>query len=109
MTLAELKTMLDATGYPVAYSHWKKTATDPVPDPPYILYLVAFSSNFIADNKVYQKIENAQVELYTNYKDLQAEAKLEDLLDQNEIPWEATETWIESESLYERIYEIGVI
>lgn len=104
MTIAELKTILDATGFPVAYSHFSDATT-----PPYICYLVAFSSNLHADNKVYQKIENAQVELYTKHKDLSAESKLETILNDNEIPYEITETWIESERLYQRIYEIGVI
>lgn len=104
MTLAELKKILDATGYPVAYSHFKETQTVP-----FITYLVTYSSNFFADNKVDKKIQNVQVELYTDYKDLVAENILEDLLDENEIPYETTETFIESENLFQKIYEFGVI
>jgi hypothetical protein len=104
MTLAELKQLLDTTGYPVAYSHFNK----PV-EAPFITYLVAFSSNQFADNKVHKKIQNVQVELYTNYKDLTAESTLEDIFDANEIPYETTETFIESEQLFQKIYEIGVI
>lgn len=108
MTLVELKTILDATGYPVAYSHFKETVNNPIPDPPYICYLVAFSSNFFADNKAYQRIDNAQIELYTDIKDLQAEQTLENLLDQNDIPYETTETWIDSEQVFQKVYDIGV-
>ncbi len=104
MTLIELKQILDTTGYPVAYSHYNSP-----PSTPYIAYLVAFSSNFHADNQSYAKVQNAQVELYTDKKDLTAEETLEDVLDQNEIPYDATETFIESEQLFQRIYEIGVI
>lgn len=109
MTLTELKSILDATGYPVAYSHFISTDNNPVPNPPFITYLVINSSNMFADNKVYKKIGNIQIELYTNKKDLQAEKKLEDLLDLNEIPYETEETWIDTEKLFQKIYKIGVI
>jgi len=109
MTLIELSTMLEATGYPVAYSHFTATTDNPTPAPPYITYLDPYSSNFIADNKVYHKGENIQIELYITKKDLIAEKKLEDLLDANEIPYESIKEWIDSEKLFQKIYEIGVI
>lgn len=62
-----------------------------------------------ADNKVYQKVNNIQIELYTNKKDLAAEERLEELLDANEITYEASETFIESENLFQRIYETRLI
>jgi hypothetical protein len=104
MTLVELKQILDTTGYPVAYSHFNSLV-----DAPFITYLDAFSNNYFADNKVHTKVKNVQVELYTNYKDLTAESTLEDILDANEIPYETTETFIKSEQLFQKIYEIGVI
>lgn len=109
MTLAELKKILDAAGYPVAYSHFTATTNNPVPKPPYICYLVAYSSNFMADDKVYKKIDNAQIELYTTKKDLVAEEKLESGLDANEIPYDFTETFLESEQLFQKIYEVRLI
>lgn len=109
MTLAELKKVLDAAGFPVAYSHFTKTSTKLIPEPPYICYLVSHSSNFIADNKVYQKIDNVQVELYSNKKDLVAEAKLEAVFDQHEIPYDTTEIFIESEQLFQKLYEVRMI
>ena len=109
MTLSDLYTILKATGYPVAYSHFTATTNNPLPTPPYITYLSAYSSNLKADNMVYEKIDNLQIELYTNKKDLAAEKKLEDLLDQNEIAYESTETWIDSEQLFQKIYEVRLI
>ncbi|MDC2866514.1 hypothetical protein [Bacillus sp. BP-3] len=109
MTLVELKKILDATGYPVAYSHFTATPSKLVPSPPYITYLVSYSSNFIADNKVHKKIDNIQIELYTSKKDLTAEDKLESVLDINEIAWQSTETWIESENVFQKIYETRLI
>lgn len=109
MTLGELYTVLKATGYPVAYSHFVVTPTNPMPSPPFINYVEAYTSNQFADNKVHYKVKNTQVELYTDKKDLTAESTLENVLDTNEIPYEVTETYIESEKLFQRIYEIGVI
>lgn len=109
MTLNDICMILKATGYPVAYSHFKSSDKTPLPTPPYICYLSAYSSNFKADNKVYAKIDNLQIELYTIKKDLGAEKKLEDLLDNNDIAYETTEEWIESEKLFQKIYEVRLI
>lgn len=104
MTLAELKKILGASGFPVAYSHFNSPQT-----PPFICYLVDSNSNFKADNKVYHKVTDVTIELYTSKKDLAAEAILENLLDQNEIPYEPYEVFIESEKLFQRIYEVRLI
>ena len=104
MTLQELNAILKVTGYPVAYSHF-----DSPVKPPFITYLVIGSQNLMADNKVYKKINNVNVELYTSKKDLEAEKVLEDILDENEIAYETTEQWIDSEKLFEKIYEMELI
>jgi hypothetical protein len=98
---ATLFTLLKTLNLPVAYHHF----TSP-PSPPYIVYLFSYSSNFGADNKVYQKDFNYQVELYTTKKDLASEALIEDLFNANDIYWEKTETYIDSEGLYQVLYEI---
>jgi len=103
MTQAELYNLLKSTGLPVAYNHFKNP-----PSLPYIVYLFTFSNNLGADNKVYQKINNYKVELYSDKKDLVSEKLIEDLLDENEIFYDKTETYIESEKLYQVIYEIQI-
>ena len=60
----------------------------------------------MADNKVHIPIENVQIELYTSKKDLDAEAKVNAVLNENEIPFETSESFIESEGLYQKIYEM---
>lgn len=104
MTVVELYNSLKATGYPVAYSHFKEAT-----NPPFIICLAGSSPNFMADNKVYKKINDARVELYTSKKDLTAEAKLESLLDEYEIPYTSDEVYIESEKLFQKIYEVRLI
>lgn len=103
MEQAELYNVLKSTGLPVAYHHF---ATPPTP--PYLVYLFAFSNNFGADNKVYAKGNSYQVELYSNKKDLASEKLIEDALDANEIYWEKTETFIDTENLYQVLYEIEI-
>ena len=93
--------LLKSTGLPVAYHHFKTP-----PEPPYIVYLFAYSSNFGADNKVHKEIPNYQVELYTTIKDPANEKQIEELFDTNDIYWDKTETYIESEGLYQVLYEI---
>ncbi|MFK4293750.1 hypothetical protein [Bacillus sp. RC250] len=109
MTLGELTKILEATGYPVAYSHFTATPGNPVPATPYICFLADGSANLMADNKVYHQINDLNIELYTNKKDLVAEAKLEKVLDDHEIPYDSYGTFIESEKMYQKIYEVRLI
>lgn len=101
MTLNELKKLLEATGLPVAYSHFKK-----VTNPPYITYLVTYSSNFHADNKVHKQIQNVDIELYTDKKDLQTESIVESILNDNELPYDKVDFDIKDENIYQIIYEV---
>ena len=101
MDEATLFQLLKTTKLPVAYHHF----TSP-PSPPYVVYLFSYSSNFGADNKVYDAEKNFQVELYTKTKDLASEKLIEDALNGADVYWEKTETYIESEGLYQVLYEI---
>lgn len=97
-TLLEI---LRGTGIPFAYDHFAEGES---PDPPFICYLLPRSDNFSADGMVYDKICEVDIELYTDYKDLETEQKLEGALDARGIFYEKTEAWIESEKLYEVLY-----
>jgi hypothetical protein len=104
MTLKEFKKILDEVGYPVAYHHFSSP-----PQPPYIVYLEPITPTFVADNKTYHKMSDVQIELYTKKRDLAAEAKVEKVLDENEIPYVPTETYIASEGLFQKTYEVRLI
>ena len=101
MDEATLFTLLKTINLPVAYHHF----TSP-PSPPYMVYLFSYNTNFGADNKVYSGAKNFQVELYTKTKDPTSEALIEDLFDEHDIYWDKTETYIDSEGLYQVLYEI---
>ncbi len=93
--------IMKKVGLSFAYDHFAEGES---PDPPFICYLVPNSDNFAADGKVYYKINEMHIELYTDCKDLSVEQKIEDVLDAYDIYYEKSETWIESEKLYEVLY-----
>lgn len=93
--------ILEELGLPFAYDHFAEGES---PESPFICYLSPGSDNFAADGKVYYKINEFHIELYTDYKDPELEERLEDILDGASIFYEKSETWIESERLYEVLY-----
>lgn len=97
----EILQILGKTQMPFAYDHF---AEGEAPDPPFICYLLPDSNNFSADGKVYYKVNNVHIELYTDLKDLSMEAAVEAVLDEHGIFYNKSETWIESEKLYEILY-----
>ena len=99
--MEELLQMLSDTQIPFAYHHFAEGES---PEPPFICYLLPGSNNFSADGKVYYKINEVHIELYTDLKDLAVEQQLEDVLDEHGIFYNKSETWIESEKLYEVLY-----
>lgn len=99
--MEQIVRMLDEINIPFAYDHFAEGKS---PDPPFICYLSPNSNNFAADGKVYYKINEIHIELYADYKDLSAEQKVEAVLDEHGIFYEKSETWIESEKLYEVLY-----
>ena len=93
--------ILSETQISFAYHHFAEGES---PAPPFICYLLPGSNNFSADGKVYYKINEVHIELYTDLKDLAVEQQLEDVLDEHGIFYNKSETWIESEKLYEVLY-----
>ena len=105
MTIENLVEMLQKTGIPFAYDHFAEGES---PDPPFICYLIPGSNNFAADGKVYFRINQVRIELYTDSKDLSVERKVEMVLDESGIFYNKSEVWIQSEKLYEVLYSFEV-
>lgn len=103
--MEKLLSILDSIGIPYAYDHFAEGAS---PEPPFLCYLLPGSDNFSADGKVYHKISEVRLELYTDYKDLASEQKVEDTLDAAGLFYNKTETWIDSEKLYEVLYSFDM-
>ncbi len=99
--MEELLQILNETQIPFAYHHFAEGES---PEPPFICYQLPGSNNFSADGRVFYKINEVHIELYTDLKDLAVEQKLEEVLDEHGIFYNKSETWIESEKLYEVLY-----
>lgn len=106
MTFEETKAMIEETGLPVAYDHFAEGES---PDPPFICFLFPGSDNLFADNTVFQKIDELNVELYTDRKDPDMETRIEDILNSHELPFEKSEVWIADERMYEVLYQTQII
>lgn len=103
--MEKLTAILNTIGIPYAYDHFAEGES---PEPPFLCYLLPGSSNFSADGKVYHRISEVRLELYTDFKDLASEQKAEDALDAAGIFYNKTETWIDSEKLYEVLYSFDM-
>ena len=103
--MEELVKIMEETGIPFAYDHFAEGES---PEPPFICYLLPGSNNFAADGKVYFKINQVRIELYTDSKDLAVERKMEMVLDESGIFYNKSEVWIQSEKLYEVLYSFEV-
>ncbi len=105
MTYDDITNMLKEAGLPLAYDHFAEGES---PEPPFLIFLFPGSDNMFADNSVYFKISQLNMELYTDKKDPELEEKLEDILTAHEIPWEKSEVWIDSEKMYEVLYQTEI-
>lgn len=102
--MEELVKIMEEMGIPFAYDHFAEGES---PDPPFICYLIPGTDNFSADGVAYLKINEVQIELYTDMKDISIEEKVTAVLDRHGIFYDQTETWIESEKLYEVVFSFG--
>ena len=105
MTHQEVMTMLAEMNLPYAYEHFVEGES---PDPPFLVFLYPGSNHFAADGKVYFKVNRLNIELYTDKKDVELEETVEAVLDRHGIFYGKSEVWIESENLYEVLYQMEV-
>ena len=103
--MEEMVQIIQEMQIPFAYDHFAEGES---PDPPFICYLIPGSNNFAADGKVYFRINQVRIELYTDSKDLAVERKMEMVLDESGIFYNKSEVWIQSEKLYEVLYSFEV-
>lgn len=103
MTHDELLNILRPTGIPWTYHHWEGHQ-----DPPYGVYLDQNDDPFFADDKTYVFFSDMRLELYSLERDPALDARVRDVLDAAGIPYDVDFTYIESEGLYESIFEIEV-
>jgi len=105
MTHQEIMDMLTEMYIPFAYDHFAEGES---PDPPFMVFLYPKADNFSADGIPYYKINQLVVEIYTDLKDIELETKVEAVLESHGLFYGKSEVWIESEKLYEVLYEMEV-
>ena len=103
--MEKLVAMISEMGIPFAYDHFAEGES---PEPPFLCYLLPGSDNFAADGVVYHRISQVHIELYTDSKDPAVEEKVTAVLDRHGIFYDQTDTWIESEKLYEVLFSFEI-
>ena len=94
--------VLQSTGLPCAYSHFKKKQS-----PPYIVYIGSGQDVFEADNTHYWKENTYQVEYYFTTKNEQNEASIENaLLEAGYLYDKSEDNYIEDEGVFVIYYNI---
>lgn len=106
MTYEEIAEMIEGMGYPYAYYSFP---VGEAPNLPYIVFYYPNSDNVSADDKVYQRVDSLNIELYTPVKMFSAEQAVESVLEANNMVWEKSESYINSEHMYEVLYEMEII
>lgn len=104
MTYMELINHIRDLGLPCAYGSF---ATPP--DLPYAIVVYAYDSDLQADNQNYAEVGNYQLELYHSIKHPPSENLIQDKLKELRLPYRKTETFIDSEKLYQIVYDIKLI
>ena len=107
MTNAEILAMLESVTEfkgKVAYRLFKEQA----PAFPYICFYEDGTDNFKADGTVYFERRIVTIELYTKIKDPTTEALLKGVLDSYGIPWDYSESYIDTEQCFLIAFEVEV-
>lgn len=106
MTFKEIADMVNTIGLPYAYYSFP---IGEAPDLPYVVFYYPSSDDFAADNQNYIPVTNVNLELYTENKDFSSEQTVENVLKQYGIFYDKTESYIDSERMYQILYEFQVM
>lgn len=97
----EMKSFLDKTGLPIAYSHFPDNQK-----PPFLCFLGNKKAEG-CDNKNNLYHYDYNIELYTEKKDIQSEQKLECLLNTAGISFSSETVWLAELNIFATYYNIS--
>lgn len=111
MTLAEVNNMMAEITQRCGLTDYTyyQFADNSAPNLPYLIFYYPSSANDGADNVVWQKINHLNIELYTDNKEFGIENELEAVLTEHGFFYDKTEQFIESEKMFEVLYEMEVV
>ena len=101
----EFKSELEQLEIPIQYRAFQ---VGHAPELPYLIFYENDSDNVFADNHNYYDVLNVSCELYADEKDIELETKLQKLLYDLEIQYNSTETFIDSENMYMKAYDVVI-
>lgn len=105
MNLMEFKAELEKLEIPIQY---RAFASGQAPELPYLIFYENDSDNIFADNSNWFDVLNVVCELYADNKDIELETKLQKLFYDTEIEYNSTETYIDSENMYLKAYDVQI-
>ena len=103
MTYIALLAALETTGIPWAYHHWNGRKP-----PPYGVYLDLEDDPFFADDRNFASFRAMRLETYSLERDPALDGRVKEALDSLGLSYDVDYTWVESEGLYETIFEFEV-
>lgn len=103
MTRLQIAQLIESFGIPSTYYSFP---TNQAPSLPYVVYYYPNRDDVMADNENFVKVATLRIELYTDIKDFALEGNIEDSLP---FPYSKESLYIDSEKMYETIYESEVI
>ena len=111
MTLVEVNNMMAEIAQRCGLTDYTyyQFADDSAPELPYMIFYYPSSANDGADNVVWQKINHLNIELYTDNKEFGIENELEAVLTEHGFFYDKTEQFIDSEKMFEVLYEMEVV
>lgn len=96
--------LLKTLNIPVAYDHFDSNKNI---NPPFIVYRESSPETFKADGITYYRPYEFELELVTEKKDIVLQNTIEELLTNNNIPYDIDDdVWDEQEKIYHNFYEI---
>lgn len=96
--------LLKTLNIPVAYDHFDSNEKI---NPPFIVYRETSPETFKADGITYYRPYEFELELVTEKKDIVLQNTIEELLTNNNIPYDIDDdVWDEQEKIYHNFYEI---
>ena len=106
MTYKDIADMIAECNLPYAYYEFPDGTEQ---TPPFICFWFPESDDFFADNQNYVGIRRLYVELYTNEKDFSLESTVEGVLTANGLTFRKSDDYIDSERMWQTLYEMEVI
>ena len=101
-----IEELLAPVKLPLAYRQFIPYENNPVPNPPYLIYLVDNETGRGADGKNLVLRKGVTIELYTDEKNVELEEKVENAI--SEYEYEKNEVYISSEEMYMIYYNFEI-